>query len=294
MMQGIDVSAYQGKIDWQKVKASGIKFAILRCGFGSDMAKQDDSQFKRNADECARLGIPFGVYLFSYANTKEKAKSEADHVLRLVKGMKLSYPIFYDLEDADTTQKCSAKEIGDFAEIFCNAIEKAGYKPAIYANKYWFTSILTDSRFNKWDKWVAQYASKCTYSGKYTMWQYSSKGSVPGIAGSVDMNLCYVDYPSMILGCEPTPKPVEKKGYSGTFPTLPSRGYFQKGDKGTQVKNLQNYLLWYGCKLPKYGADGSLGDETISAVKAFQKAEKLTADGLFGKNSLAAAKKVKK
>lgn len=196
MLKGIDVSVHQGNIDWAKVKADGIDYAILRCGYGSDMTYQDDGQFRRNASECERLGIPYGVYIYSYANNMAKANSEADHVLRLIKGRKLDYPVYYDLEDANTTGKCSKSLIGDMAEAFCNKIQKAGYKVGIYANLNWFNNYLTDSRFDKWDKWVAQYASKCTYKGKYTMWQYTDKGTVNGIRGGVDMNYCYTDYVS--------------------------------------------------------------------------------------------------
>ncbi len=213
---GVDVSVYQGDIDWERVNAAGIQFAIIRCGYGSDIAKQDDSKFKRNADACTRLGIPFGVYLYSYADTIEKAASEAEHVLRLIKGYKLSYPVFYDLEDTDITKRCSAKTIGDMAEKFCNTIHDANYYPAIYANLNWFNSVLTDSRFANWDKWVAQYNSKCTYNGEYTMWQYSSTGVVDGIHGNVDMNYCYVDYPAKIAGqIEPVEpdKPARDKVY---------------------------------------------------------------------------------
>lgn len=208
MFKGIDVSKYQGVIDWYKVKASGIQYAILRVGIGDNIITQDDTKFKYNADMCTKLGIPFGVYIYSYAKDVNHALSEAKHVLRVIKGYKLDYPVYYDLEDAGTTQKCSKIVIGDMAEVFCTEIQKAGYYPAIYANKYWFTSVLTDKRFNKWDKWVAQYSSQCTYTGKYQMWQKASNGSVPGIKGNVDMNECYVDYPSIINKINPdTPIP---------------------------------------------------------------------------------------
>jgi len=196
-LKGIDVSHHQGKIDWDKVK-SQIDYAILSVGYGDNITSQDDKQFHRNAKECTRLGIQFGVYIYSYAKSKTQAKSEADHVLRLIKGYKLDYPVYYDLEDAGTTGKCSNKSIADMAEVFCNAIEKAGYWAGIYANTSWFTDKLTDSRFNKWVKWVAQYNSVCTYKGKHDMWQYSSSGKINGISGNVDMNYCYVDYPGLI------------------------------------------------------------------------------------------------
>lgn len=206
-IKGIDVSTFQGKIDWNKVKAAGIKYAILRCGYGSDIKSQDDDQFKRNADECTRLGIPFGVYLYSYATDVNMAKSEAEHVIRLLKGYKLTYPVYLDLEDAGTTARCSGKVIADMTETFCEAIKKAGYYPGVYSNTSWFTKKLTDKRFDKYDKWVAQYNTECQYKGKYNMWQYSSKGKVDGINGSVDMNYCYVDYPKIISGASNT-KPV--------------------------------------------------------------------------------------
>lgn len=195
-LKGIDVSHHQGVINWDEVKAAGIQYAIIRCGYGNDLTKQDDGQYLRNVSECERLGIPYGVYLYSYAMSVEEAQSEADHVLRLIKGRHLTYPVFYDLEDAKYTGKCSHKLIGDMAETFCNAIERAGYKVGIYANKNWFTNILTDERFKKWMKWVAQYNTKCTYAGDYVMWQYSSKGSVHGISTAVDMNYCYKDFTS--------------------------------------------------------------------------------------------------
>ena len=113
----IDVSHHNGTIDWESVKASGIDGAIIRCGFGSDIASQDDTQWERNADECTRLGIPFGVYLYSYATTDSMAKSEAEHVLRLIKGYKLSYPVYYDLEENGTESGAAER-----ARIFCEAI----------------------------------------------------------------------------------------------------------------------------------------------------------------------------
>ena len=111
--KGIDVSSWQGTIDWQKVKSDGIEFAIIRCGYGQNIISQDDNTFKKNADECTRLGIPFGVYLYSYATSVDKAKSEAEHVLRLIKDYNLDYGIWYDLEDNETTAQCSKSLIGE-------------------------------------------------------------------------------------------------------------------------------------------------------------------------------------
>lgn len=209
-LRGIDVSHHQGNVDWNKVKGQ-IDYAILSVGYGDDITSQDDKQFHRNAKECTRLGIPFGVYIYSYATSTVQAKSEADHVLRLLKGYKLDYPVYYDLEDAGTTGKCSNKIIADMAEVFCNAIEKTGYWAGIYANTSWFNNKLTDNRFNKWVKWVAQYNTTCTYKGKHDMWQYASDGRVNGISGNVDMNYCYVDYPGLINSKDNVDKPEKPK-----------------------------------------------------------------------------------
>lgn len=184
---GIDVSYHNGDIDWNKVK-SNIDFAILRVGFGNNMDSQDDKKWFYNANECQRLGIPFGVYIYSYAMNTADAASEADHVLRLINGYKLSYPIYYDMEDAGTTGQLSAQAKGDLAQTFCDRIQSAGHKVGIYANTNWFTNLLTDSRFSAWEKWVAQYNSECTYNGTYKMWQFSSNGYVDGVNGRVDVN----------------------------------------------------------------------------------------------------------
>ena len=189
---GIDVSYHNGKIDWVKAKAAGVDYAIVRCGYGMDVKGQDDIQWEANADACEKYGIPYGTYIYSYATDVTRAKSEAEHVLRLVKGRDLDYPIYFDMED-ETVVGLSAKTKGDIAEAFCETIEEAGYEVAIYANKNWFTNYLTDSRFDQWDKWVAQYNTECTYEGEYTMWQCSSEGQVDGIKGNVDLNIDFKD-----------------------------------------------------------------------------------------------------
>ncbi len=153
---GIDVSVWQGEINWSKVKNDGVDFAIIRCGYGQDQADQDDEYWNANVKGCEANGIPYGVYLYSYADTVAKAKSEAKHVLRLIKGHDLSYPIYYDMED-NVQASLGKKALGDIAEAFCDTIEAAGYKVGIYSSLSWFETKLTDSRFSQWDKWVAQW-----------------------------------------------------------------------------------------------------------------------------------------
>lgn len=194
---GIDVSTWQGKVDWEKAKNAGVKFAILRCGYGMDLADQDDEQFSRNAAECERLGIPFGVYLYSYADSVEKAESEAAHTLRLLKGLKLEYPVYLDLEDSKVAA-CGKDHILEQAKKWVEILEAAGYWAGIYANLHWWNTYLTDSWYDTKARWVAQYYKECEDERQYGIWQYTSTGSVPGVNGAVDCNWGYLDYPAMV------------------------------------------------------------------------------------------------
>lgn len=192
----IDVSEHNGTINWAQVKAAGIAGAIIRCGFGDDIASQDDKKWKYNADECTRLGIPFGVYIYSYAISDAQSRSEAAHVLRLIKGYKLSYPVYLDLEESGTESHAVRG-----AKIFCDLIKAAGYQVGIYANQYWFNSVIGSS-LDAYTKWVANYGvnngqpnTKPGISGM-DIWQYTSVGRVNGINGNVDMNIGYRDFAS--------------------------------------------------------------------------------------------------
>ena len=194
--QGIDVSEHQGRIDWDAVKASGIDFAILRIGFGApSWGGRVDYQFSRNISECERLGIPYGIYIYSYARDDQQAADEASMVIDCLSGHNPRLPVYYDLEDKSIIADGRQSGIASRARIFCNRISAAGYNPGIYANLFWFNNILTDSVFKSgsWDHWIAQYNSKCHYTGNYSFWQYTSSGKVSGISGNVDMNYAYID-----------------------------------------------------------------------------------------------------
>ena len=194
--QGIDVSEHQGRIDWDAVKASGIDFAILRVGFGApSFGGRIDYQFNRNISECERLGIPYGVYVYSYAFDNQQAADEASMVVDCLSGHNPRLPVYYDLEDKTIIADGRQSGIASRAQTFCNKISSAGYKPGIYANLNWFNNILTDPVFKSgsWDHWIAQYNSQCHYTGSYSFWQYTSRGKVSGISGNVDMNYAYVD-----------------------------------------------------------------------------------------------------
>ncbi len=194
--KGIDVSVWQGAIDWKKVKAAGIEFAMLRCGFGKNKT-QVDGQFEANYKNAKAAGVPVGVYHYSYAQNVSDAEKEAEFCLSLLKGKQFEYPIAFDIEDK--TQRNLGKElISQIIMTFCEKVEKAGYYVCIYANKDWLDNRIHTYCKNRFDVWLAQWTSKPTYNGKFGIWQYSSKGSVNGISGNVDMNIAYKDYPLII------------------------------------------------------------------------------------------------
>ena len=188
--RGIDVSNFQGTIDWNRVKAAGIEFAILKVG---PVYGKPDSTFERNATECERLGIPYGVYYYSYARSVADANKEADRTLAWLGGHHPSLPVYYDLEDNYILQdpNFSKDKLAQIAQTFCNRMEAVGFKSGIYANLNWFNNYLNSPSLSGYDHWVAQYNWRCDYAGSYSFWQYSSSGNVPGVNGRCDMNYCF-------------------------------------------------------------------------------------------------------
>ncbi len=191
---GIDVSFAQGYIDWDQA-AKEIDFAILRCGYGDNYTSQDDAQWARNVSECERLGIPYGVYLYSYATTTSQALSEAQHTIRLLEGHNPTLPVFYDIEDGGTTGTLSNSGILNIIQTYCDAIEAAGYVPGVYSYLNWWNTKLTSDAYEQWPKWVAVYngESSPNFNREYIGWQYSSTGYVSGVSGGVDVNYWYVE-----------------------------------------------------------------------------------------------------
>lgn len=193
---GIDVSSHQGNIDWASVKAAGINFAIIRVGYrGSQTgALVEDSCFKKNIQGATANGINVGVYFFTQATTEAEAVEEASMALTLCSGYNLSYPIFVDTENGSGGARANGLDKGTrtaCVAAFCKTIANGGRKAGVYASKSWYNSKIDASAFSNYFIWVAQYNTTCNYKGKYNMWQYSSKGSVPGIKGNVDVNIAY-------------------------------------------------------------------------------------------------------
>ena len=197
MTKGIDVSEHQGVIDWKKVKANGVKFAILRAGYGRETSQKDE-QFENNYKGCKNNGIPCGVYWYSYAMSEEEAKKEAAVCLETIKGKQFEYPVYFDIEEKKQLDlgKAACTEI---ANAFLETVEAAGYWVGIYSSKSHLETYISDDVRKRYAVWVAHYGvPKTTYSGQFGMWQKSSDVKIDGISGNVDLNECYVDYPAEI------------------------------------------------------------------------------------------------
>lgn len=199
-IHGIDVSEHQGKIDWEKVKAAGIQFAMLRAGFGKNTL---DEEFQRNAKGCGAAGIPFGVYWFSYAYTIEMARQEAERCISAVRGYKVQYPVCFDFE-YDSVRYAEQNGVrvtktlaSQLTEAFCQRVEELGYFAMFYSNRDYLERMFSDELREKYALWYAQYASLPSVSG-IGMWQYRDNGRVNGIQGNVDMDIAYEDFARVI------------------------------------------------------------------------------------------------
>ena len=193
---GIDVSSHQGNIDWSSVKAAGINFAIIRVGYRGSQSGVlvEDSRFKKNIQGATAAGINVGVYFFTQAVTEAEAVEEASMALSLCSGYNLAYPIFVDTENGSGGARANGLDKATrtaCVSAFCKTVANGGRKAGVYASKSWYNNKIDASAFSSYFIWVAQYNTTCTYKGKYNMWQYSSKGSVPGIKGNVDVNIAY-------------------------------------------------------------------------------------------------------
>ena len=192
--KGIDISHHQGDIDFNKLKGN-IDFAMVRTSYGDFHL---DKKYKRNIEGLESIGVPYGLYHFSYATTKEEAKGEAKGFLNIIKNYKPLYPVVIDIESSSRTENVRKDTLVDIAKTFCSIVQNAGYYVMIYANLNYFETKLNSSILNKYDKWVAEWRDKFTYNGNAGMWQYSSKGRMPGISGNVDLDASFKDYPKII------------------------------------------------------------------------------------------------
>ena len=216
---GIDVSSFQGEIDWQKVKNDGIEFAFIRVGgrYSSRGTIYDDKYALDNLRGAQEAGLDIGVYFFSQAITIEEALEEAEKTLEVIQGFELTMPVVFDTEhfenDARHYTEITREERTEIVIAFCERIREAGYTPMYYAGKYWCRDHLNvEDLDDKYEHWIAQYYKECTYDGPYRCWQYSDSGKVAGINGDVDMNIWYLDK----LGTYETPSSSQSSSSSSS------------------------------------------------------------------------------
>lgn len=258
----IDVSTWQGSIDWKKVKAAGYGHAIIRAGFGREVS-QVDNRFEQNYKNAKAAGMVLGVYWYSYAVDKADAIREAKACLTVLNKRKLEMPVYFDMEESSMTKLGKAK-LTEMAKAFCEEIKKGGYRAGVYSNPNWFKNYLDYNALKKlYSIWLAQYYKEAQY--ECDVWQYTSSGKVNGISGSVDMNIIY-NAGIIKSGSEPT-KVTEKKEET-------VRTELKQGDKGIDVLGLK-YLMMVAADMGivsvNLAKDGGFGSGTDKAVKALQK-----------------------
>lgn len=211
MTKGIDVSHNNGRLNWNEIKDSGIEFAIIRCGYGSDVPEQDDSEYEYNVSECERLDIPYGIYLYSYALDMNELQSEIAHVERLLGNKKPQLGISFDMEDADGYKAKNGLNVYESGNLltnmcntFCQYFADSGYKSFVYASYDYFANVLGEIDHLKWlAHWsIPEPSMSCA------IWQYTSDGVVNGSSARTDMNYCYIDIPKKEVTQEPT-RPTE-------------------------------------------------------------------------------------
>lgn len=198
--KGIDVAKYQGDIDWKKVAADGVEYAFIRTGARGTTGGTilNDEKFEDNIEGALKNGIQAGVYFFSQAITEDEAIEEAEFVIDLIEPYKISYPVVFDLEEVTSANARTAgltrEEYTKNCIAFCETIKDAGYTPMIYGNLKTFMIMLDMEQLEEYEKWFAQYSTPVYFPYEFSIWQYSSKGSVNGIKVDVDMNVCMRDF----------------------------------------------------------------------------------------------------
>ncbi len=198
--KGIDVSRYQESINWEKVADDGVEYAFIRAGVrGSTEGKIiEDTYFKDNIEGALDNDIAVGAYFFSQATTPKEAVEEAEFVLEMIEDYEVTYPIVYDIEEVTSenarTSELTQQEYTENCIAFCETIKAAGYTPMIYGNLKSFMIMLDMTQLEEYDKWFAYYDEEVYFPYEFSIWQYSSKGTVDGIKGDVDLNICMKDF----------------------------------------------------------------------------------------------------
>lgn len=200
---GIDVSRWNKEIDWEKVKADGIEFAIIRCGYrgATSGSLVLDAMYEANIRGAIEAGIPVGVYFFTQATSEVEAVEEASMVISLIEDYDVDYPVFLDSESAGgngRADRLEAEERSRYHKAFLETIASAGYETGVYASKNWLNNRLDMTQLSQYKVWLAEYADAPTYEEYYDMWQYTSKGTVDGIETRVDLDLSFMNIDTSI------------------------------------------------------------------------------------------------
>lgn len=283
-LKGIDVSVWQGaSVDFDKVKADGVSFVIIRAGYGKSVK---DKYFESNYKKAKDAGLKVGAYWYSYAATENDGVTEAKAFLNAISDKQFEYPVYYDIEEKDILNKgttfCSA-----LSTKFCETMEDAGYFTGIYTSRSYLANFSEEVRA-KYTLWVAEWCSRCSYNGRYGMWQYSSNGNVKGVNGKVDMNVSYEDFESVIkkVGLNGYKKSttkttaakktvVTKKNVTAKVVNDVIKGVYGNGDE--RKKNLEaegyNYEAVHDAVNKKVGASDTANeyyivksDDTLSGI----------------------------
>ena len=196
---GIDVSKYQKEIDWDVVAAQGVEFAIIRCGYRGMQTGTlvEDPYFKTNLEGAKNAGVKVGVYFFSQATSAIEAVEEASMCIELLDGAELDYPIFIDTEGGGGTARADLIDADTrtlVCQYFCKTIKNEGYTPGVYSGRYYYYNKVHAEALEEYTIWLAEYRDTPLYINRYDMWQYTSKGTVAGIEGYVDLNVSYLGY----------------------------------------------------------------------------------------------------
>lgn len=210
---GVDVSAHQRQVDWAQVKGAGVEFVMLRTGFrgyGEAGAIVQDAYFEENIQGALEAGLDVGVYFFSQAVSEEEAEEEARQVLAWIEPYEITYPVVFDWEsiphDKARTDYVMPHTVNNCVLAFCAVVEEAGYTPMVYFNRNQAYQVMNLSLLSGCEFWLASYAATPSFDYTFHMWQYTNKGTVPGIDGDVDLNICMVEYP------KPAQAPEEPEG----------------------------------------------------------------------------------
>ena len=254
---GIDVSSWQGDVNWNAVASSNIDFAMIRASFGTTGV---DNKFTRNMSNIVSTSIHPGSYHYTYALNTSQAQAEAQHFLNIIRPYQFTYPVSLDIED-DSLKSLGIQTVTDIALTFCNTVQNAGYYVIIYSNLNFFLNYLDLNRLSNFDIWLAQWSSSPTYDGDLGMWQYTSTGTVNGIAGNVDMNRSYRDFPSIIQsaglnGTSSTPTPPSP-------PSVPSDQTTYTVVSGDSLWSIAYRFLGDGALYPEIKSANGLTSDTI-------------------------------